>query len=569
MIKKQNFETSKKLKVVTWIGRTMPPHFGHLYYLMTLSEKYDKVVIVIGSCYEHGDVRYSISAHLREKMIRAMLEEAGIKEEKYTFEFLQDYESNEEWYNELMKINTKHGSECIATGNEWIKKIVEERGNKIEVKDFELKYPFLYRATDVRNAVINNDFETLRKLVPFSVLQILLTNDCFKSILYSNTNEAVHFVPGRQTVDMVLLLKDKKTQKLYVLLGKRDKTKQDFPSVLALPGGGIEEGESPTEAVVRVVRKETGLLLKVEDKTFLQPPVSFENVSTNLTTMKMIGIYSSEDVTKAGTRGGSSQCFSILVEDDVEKFRNALKQNSDLYDINFYEIDNVSNQSLAFQHNEMLEKAMYISRAMPKIEMDKTEKKKESVCIAIMGSPGAGKSTTAHGIMYEFKRIPLSVEMASEFAKDEVYENHLQEIVSDQLYIMGEQNRRVARCIGKVDYIITDSPLPICSVHTDSKLLKEVAFSTFEKTENYIIFIKRGKNVKYDTEGRCEDEETSKKISDTLEESLIARGYKLNYANDSDEALILALQFAYEREKNVNTKQRIKKAIAKIEMLKE
>lgn len=564
MSKKQSFEITKKPKVVTWPARIEPPHYGHLYYIMSLCEHFDKVVILIGSCYEHGNIRHSISAHNREKMVRAMLEEAGIPKEKYTFEFLPDYDSNEIWYNELMKINKKHDSKCIATGNEWIKQIVEENGNEIEVRDFELKYPFNYRATDVRNAVINNDFTALKKMVPFSVLQILLTNDCFKSILYSNNNEAVHFVPGRQTVDMVLLLKDTNTKKLYVLLGKRDSSKQDFPNVLALPGGEIKIGESPTDAIVRVVREETGLLLKIEDKTFLQPPVSFENVVTSLATMKMVGIYSSNDITKAGTRGGSSQCFSILIEDKVDKFRKLLNQNSDLYDIDFYEIDNVKNQSLAFQHNEMLEKAMYISKAMPKIEIDKVEKKKNSTCIAILGAPGAGKSTVAHGIMYEFKRVPLSVEMALEFAKEEVYENHLQEIVNDQLYIMGEQNRRIARCIGKVDYIITDSPLPICSVHTDSNLLKEVAFSTFDKTENYIIFIKRAKNVKYDTEGRTEDEETSRKISETLEESLISRGYKLNYANSADEALILALEFAYQKENDENIKKRINKTIEKI-----
>lgn len=557
-------ELVRKLNTVTWIGRTMPPHFGHLYYLMTLCEKYDRIVVVIGSCYEHGNVRYSISAHLREKMIRAMLKEAGMPIEKFVFEFLEDYEDNEVWYSELMRINKKYDSVCIATGNEWIGKIVSENGNEIEVKDFELKYPFEYRATDVRNAVINNDFDALKQMVPFSVLQILLTNDCFKSIIYSNNNEAVKFVPGRQTVDMVFLLKDKNTKKLYVLLGKRNLAKKDFPGVLALPGGKIEKGESPTDAVTRVVRNETGLLLNVIDKTFLQPPVSFENISTNLTTIKMIGIYSSDDVSKAGTRGGSSQCFSILIEDDVEKFRKVLNPNSDLYEMDFYEIDNIRNQSLAFQHNEMLEKAMYISKAMPKIEIDKVEKAKKSICISVIGAPGAGKSTVAHGIMYQFKRVPLSVEMASEFAKDEVYENHLQEIVDDQLYIMGEQNRRVARCIGKVDYIITDSPLPICSVHTDSPLLKEVAFSTFEKTENYIIFIKRGKNVKYDTEGRSEDEATSKKISDTLEESLISRGYNLNYASNADHALILALEFAYQKEDDENIKKKIKLSIEKI-----
>ena len=110
----------------------MPPHFGHLYYLMTLCEKYDKVVIIIGSCYEHGNVRYSISAHLREKMLRAMLKEAKIDDDKYTFEFLPDCKDNLIWYNNLMKINEKHNSEwkeieeCIGKERYELEKTVLE-----------------------------------------------------------------------------------------------------------------------------------------------------------------------------------------------------------------------------------------------------------------------------------------------------------------------------------------------------------------------------------------------------------------------------------------------------------
>lgn len=551
-------------KTVAWLARTMPPHFGHLYYLLTLFDKFEKVVIVIGSCYEHGETRFSISAYLREKMLRAMLEEAHVSKEKYDFEHLPDYKEDEVWYNELMNICKKNNVSCIATGNEWVQDIVKKHGGNIEVKDFEIKYPFKYRATDVRNAIIDNDFEAVKKMVPFSVLQILLTNDCFKSILLSNMHNAVHFVPGRQTVDMVILLKDPNTDKLYVLLGKRDKKKQDFPGVFALPGGAIETFESPEKAIVRIVRKETGLLLKVLDESFLQPPVSFENIDTKLTTMKKVGIYSSEDVLVAGTRGGSSQCFSILIEDEVEKFRNALKQDEDLYDLDFYEISNIRNKFLAFQHSEMLEKAMFISKAMPKIEVDRKKKNKKSICISLIGSSGARKSTAAYGIMYNLKRIPIDVEMASEFAKDEVYENHLQEILEDQLYIIGNQNRRVARLVGKVDYIITDAPLPICSAHTDDELLKDIIFSTFDKTENYIIFLKRPDEEKFCQEGRIEDADTSKKISDELEKSLVLRGYDLDYAYSPNETVILALKFVYNRQTDEKIKERILEFIEQV-----
>ncbi len=353
---------------VIWLARTMPPHFGHLYYLLTLFDIFDKVIIVIGSCYEHGETRYSISAHLREKMIRAMLEEVKISKSKYDFVHLPDYKDDQVWYQELMEICEINSAKCIATGNKWVQDVVKNNTNNIEVRDFQLKYQFRYRATDVRNAIINNDFKSIKKMVPFSVLQILLTNDCFKSILKANMHNAVHFVPGRQTVDMVILLKDITTSKVYVLLGRRNGNKQDFPGVLALPGSQIEKFESPEKAAVRIVRKETGLLINILDESFLQPPVEIENVKTNLTTLKLVGIYSAEDVKIAGTRGGSSQCFSIFIEDNVEKFRKVLKSNSELYDIDFYQVADVIDRKLAFQHNEMLEKALVISKATPKIE---------------------------------------------------------------------------------------------------------------------------------------------------------------------------------------------------------
>ena len=90
-----------------------------------------------------------------------------------------------------------------------------------------------------------------------SVLQMLLENDCYQGVVLSNQNKAVKFLEGRQTVDMVLFVKDVKTEKLYVLLGKRKSNKKEFPNTLALPGGPIHKYEFPDEAIVRVMKEET------------------------------------------------------------------------------------------------------------------------------------------------------------------------------------------------------------------------------------------------------------------------------------------------------------------------
>ena len=91
--------------------------------------------------------------------------------------------------------------------------------------------------------------------------------------------------------------------------------------------------------------------------------------------MKMVGIYSSSNLTKAGTMGGSSQCFMIFVEDDIKKFEQIIQEKKkeklqDLDDLNFFDIETATNAYLTYQHNEMLDKAIYMAKARLKLEPD-------------------------------------------------------------------------------------------------------------------------------------------------------------------------------------------------------
>lgn len=78
----------------------------------------------------------------------------------------------------------------------------------------------------------------------------------------------------------------------------------------------------------------------------------------------------------------------------------------------------------------------------------------------VWGGPGAGKSTTAAALFYEMKKRRLEVELVTEYAKDMTWEGR-QNILNDQLYIIAKQNRRLHRLKGKIDWVITDSPLPL------------------------------------------------------------------------------------------------------------
>lgn len=80
--------------------------------------------------------------------------------------------------------------------------------------------------------------------------------------------------------------------------------------------------------------------------------------------------------------------------------------------------------------------------------------------INIWGGPGAGKSTTAAGVFHEMKKLRLEVELVTEYAKDMTWEGRTN-VLTDQLYILAKQNRRIHRLKDKVDWVVTDSPIPL------------------------------------------------------------------------------------------------------------
>jgi tRNA uridine 5-carbamoylmethylation protein Kti12 len=130
--------------------------------------------------------------------------------------------------------------------------------------------------------------------------------------------------------------------------------------------------------------------------------------------------------------------------------------------------------------------------------------------INLFAGPGAGKSTTAAGLFFHLKSQNIKCELVTEYAKDMTYEKR-HNILTDQLYILAKQNRRLSRLVGTVDYIITDSPLIIGLAYVPdnyfpsfSNLVSEI----FNSYDNCNYFIKR--NKPYQKYGRNQTEEEAK-----------------------------------------------------------
>lgn len=132
--------------------------------------------------------------------------------------------------------------------------------------------------------------------------------------------------------------------------------------------------------------------------------------------------------------------------------------------------------------------------------------------VNLFGGPSSGKSTAAAGIFNRMKVRGINAELVMEAAKDHVYEGHTN-ILSDQLYLLSHQNRRLARLNGKVDYIITDSPLPLCLIYKPEDYLKtfdSLVMELYSTYNNINFFLKRVDS--FQEEGRVHNQKQSLQI---------------------------------------------------------
>ena len=155
-----------------------------------------------------------------------------------------------------------------------------------------------------------------------------------------------------------------------------------------------------------------------------------------------------------------------------------------------------------------------------------------TILINLFGSPGTGKSTTAAELFALMKHKGMSVELVREYAKDIVWQGNI-DLLTNQLHIVAEQNDRVYRLLGRVEYIITDSPILLSNVYntgtdTASQALNGLVSELHHKDKSINIFLNRTKA--YDPKGRTQTEDEANELTNTIR-SLLEQHEGLNYLN--------------------------------------
>lgn len=146
-------------------------------------------------------------------------------------------------------------------------------------------------------------------------------------------------------------------------------------------------------------------------------------------------------------------------------------------------------------------------------------KMKKTIVISLFGGPCSGKSTMMAGIVAELKWNGIDCEMAPEYAKELVWDNAL-DTLKNQFYVAAQQYQRVKILNGKVDFIITDSPLLLSIVYDkeENLLLHSYLIDKYNSFTNVNYFIKR--TGEYSPVGRVHSLQESEIIDDEIEKLL-------------------------------------------------
>lgn len=158
---------------------------------------------------------------------------------------------------------------------------------------------------------------------------------------------------------------------------------------------------------------------------------------------------------------------------------------------------------------------------------------KKTVVINLYGGPGTGKSTNAALLYYLLKIQNKNAELVREYVKDWAWEGR-KISVNDQIYFLGKQVRKESMLYGKVDWIVTDSPVMMNLFYAQHYCTETIATGVKSLVRAYYkqaeddghkhihVFLKRTKP--YLAEGRYQTEEQARQIDPEVRELLVEQG---------------------------------------------
>lgn len=147
-----------------------------------------------------------------------------------------------------------------------------------------------------------------------------------------------------------------------------------------------------------------------------------------------------------------------------------------------------------------------------------------TVVVNLIAGPGAGKSTYSAGLFGILKMDGLKAELVQEFAKDKTYERDWNAL-ANQFYCSAQQDKRLRRLLGQVDWVVNDSALPLGLAYArppfDAAWFTAAIWNLFDTYTNFNVFVERVKP--YQTYGRTQTEDEARDLDVRLRDLFAGR----------------------------------------------
>lgn len=162
--------------------------------------------------------------------------------------------------------------------------------------------------------------------------------------------------------------------------------------------------------------------------------------------------------------------------------------------------------------------------------------------INFYGAPGTGKSTLACELFVYMKKHGYNVELASEYAKECVYEKKYLTL-QDQVYLLAKMNHKFQYLKdANIEYVICDSPLFLNMFYKrhqykmnylDNEIFDNFVIGLNNTYDRLNFFLTKDDSIKYQDTGRIQSEEESNTYASKIESMLIKHNEKYNKINNT------------------------------------
>lgn len=175
-----------------------------------------------------------------------------------------------------------------------------------------------------------------------------------------------------------------------------------------------------------------------------------------------------------------------------------------------------------------------------------------SVVINLYGGPGTGKSTSAAWLFALLKNHNINAELVQEYVKQWAWEDR-KPVNYDQFYLFGKQSRKEYTLFNKVDVIVTDSPVSLCTYYASVygtpdqcetfKVMNKTYYKMVEDSGHRYLHIWLNRTKPYNPKGRFQNEQEAKDIDSDMKSFMKEQGIEFIEFNGDETGVASLFEF--------------------------